>query len=255
MTGVHLMAARVEHVIVDEELVPCGHEVFRHIIRVLQITVHTEETGQTTVDRILECSAVKTLATLLAQEVLVLRLGDIGCDAKLWAFSRCTTTAASLRVNQCAYTDSGVYSLIERSKVVTTRNLTDDEEVVLPQIRRTAAGRGCPLNKAVYRHLSGLIDTNAVEIECRDSHAGELRELCHDVRIPFTQTVLYGRELRQLTLPVRVHTESFHVSILVELRRVATAVPIDVHDGPFIAPEHRHLTGLVVLVVELPAYE
>lgn len=107
MAGVHLMAAGVEHVIVDEELVPRGHEILRDIVRVLQITIHTEETGQATVDRVLERSAVETFTALLTQEVLVVCLGDAGGDTKVWAFSRRTTTAAVLRVNQCAYTHSG----------------------------------------------------------------------------------------------------------------------------------------------------
>jgi len=50
--------------------------------------------------------------------------------------------------------------------------------------------------------LSGFIDSDTVDVESLDHQAGELHEVLSDRRLPVSQTILNGRELGELTLPV-----------------------------------------------------
>lgn len=110
------------------------------------------------------------------------------------------------------------------------------------------------MSHAVDGDLGRFIDTNAIDIKGSDGHAGEDLELCHDFGFPFTETILDGSELGELTLPVGVNTKGLHVTKLIEIGGVATIYG-DGLNGAIFLPEDRWLTRGIPLIAELVGEE
>lgn len=78
MLGVNGAVIRVDEVVVQEHLVPRGDKVDVDIICDLQVTIHSKESGESTVDRVVEGNSVKTVTGGVTQEVLVLSRCQVG---------------------------------------------------------------------------------------------------------------------------------------------------------------------------------
>jgi len=62
---------------------------------------------------------------------------------------------------------------------------------------------------------------------------------------------LDGSKLGELTLPVRMNTESFHVTKLIKIRLHTAIVSSDWLDGTIFLPEDGKLTRSITLVDDL----
>jgi hypothetical protein len=101
----------------------------------------------------------------------------------------------------------------------------------------------------VNRDLHGLVDAEAIDIQHGDSHAREALEARADRGNPFTQTILHGGELGQLTLPIGENTEGFDITVLVKVAVVA-ALEVGVNAGAVLVPEVRVGARVVVRVAK-----
>ncbi len=164
----------VEEVVVDENLIPGGDKVDIDIECDLQIAIHAKETGQRAVDRIVKGDCIETDATLIAQEVLVLIGFDYsGFEEAGSALGRSSST-----------------SIVERTECITTRDFSGDEEVVLADLLGALVGSRGPFSERVDSDLGSLINSNSVDIECYDGHAGEFFDFIHHNRLPLAETIL-----------------------------------------------------------------
>jgi len=139
---------------------------------------------------------------------------------------------------------------VKRSKCVATSNLTRDEKVCLVEISCTSSGGRSPIGKRINGDLGGLIDTDCIKIESSDSQAREHFQLRHDARIPLPETILDGSKFGQLTLPIRMDTESLHVSILIKVG-FQTTIGNDINDRPVLVPELWEYAGGITFVADL----
>ena len=113
-------------------------------------------------------------------------------------------------------------SQVECTEGVSTSDFTVDEEIVLSEVGGALPNSGRPGSHTVYSDLSCLIDTDGVEIESFEGDTRELDEPLHDSWLPFPQTILHGGELAELTLPIGVDTEGFEITVLIEIRGLAS---------------------------------
>lgn len=111
-------------------------------------------------------------------------------------------------------------------------------------------GRRGPGSQSVDGDLCGLVDTDSVNVERGDSQARESRELGHDGGVPFAQTILHGGELGELTLPIRMDTESFHITVLIKVG-LETAIGLDGDDCASVEPKLWQGTRFIARVVDL----
>ena len=72
MSRIQLAGDGVQHIIVDEHLIPRRDEVGGHIESDLQVTVHSQEPRKRTIDRIMERDTIECIQRRIAQEVLIL---------------------------------------------------------------------------------------------------------------------------------------------------------------------------------------
>lgn len=246
MPGVHCAVRGVQEVVVDEHLVPGTDEIGIEIVCVLEVSVHTQESRQCTIDGVMERNTVQAIMADITKEVLV-HLGRDVCRVQETRrlLRRCTTTTAVKRNHENFARGEHICDvLIKRTKRVTSGDFSSDQEISFAETGSTLSGTCSPFRQSIQRHLCGLVDTDGIDVERGDGHASEYFQLCHDSRSPFSQTILYGGELRQLTLPVRMHTEGLHVTILIEVGFSATSGPINVTilDSAVVAPESREDT-------------
>jgi len=113
-------------------------------------------------------------------------------------------------------------SQVECTERVSTSNFTIDEEIVLPKFAGTLSDTRSPYGHTVHGDLSGLVDTDSVEIEGFDGDTRELDEPLHDSGLPFSQTILHGGELAELTHPIGVDTKRFKITVLIEIGSLAS---------------------------------
>ena len=112
-------------------------------------------------------------------------------------------------------------SQVKRTKRVSTSNFATDEKVGLSQIRSALPDSRSPGGHRVNSNLSSLIDTDGIEIESLDGKTRKLDEPIQHTLLPLSKTILHGSELGQLTHPIRMHTESFKISVLIKVRSLA----------------------------------
>ena len=108
-------------------------------------------------------------------------------------------------------------SHVKRTKGVSNRDLAADEEIVLSHLSSTLSDTGSPDSHSVDCDLSSLIDTNTIEIESLEGETRRLDESLHDMGLPFSETILHGGKLGQLTYPVGMDATGFEVSVLIEV--------------------------------------
>lgn len=70
--------------------------------------------------------------------------------------------------------------------------------------------------------MSRFVVSIAVDIQLRYQHAVEVLESLANGRVPFSETILYGSKLRDLTAPIGIDTKGLRVTILVKVGRVAS---------------------------------
>jgi len=73
VSNVERSRRRVEEVVVDDHLVVGGDEVDVDIVGNGQISVHAEESSESSVDRVVECDSVETVRSEISHEVLLIR--------------------------------------------------------------------------------------------------------------------------------------------------------------------------------------
>lgn len=190
----------------------------------------------------MEGDGVEAVVGLISKEVLALAggqvRGNVETTGKLSRSPASATIDASQEISRLRETKD---LLVQGTEGITTRNFTGDEEVFLAKVVSALPGRRSPGSQSVNGDLSGLVDTDGVDIESSDGHAGESGELSHDGRVPFAQTILHGGELGELTLPVGMDTESFHVTILVKVG-LETAIGLDGDDSASVEPKFGQST-------------
>jgi len=105
VTGIDLPGERVDEVIVHKHLVPRTDKIYRDVVGDLEVSAHSEETLECTVDRIMERDAVETAVSRVSQKVLVIGGGDVGgieeTRGQLCGSSTTTTTKISGRHTRC----------------------------------------------------------------------------------------------------------------------------------------------------------
>ena len=98
--------------------------------------------------------------------------------------------------------------------------------------------------------MGGFIDPNCIKVESFQRQTGEVNQFIHNTWLPFSKTILHGSELGQLTIPIRMNTESLHITILIEVRGL-TPIIFDGDNGAVILPEGWESTRCVVFVADL----
>ena len=111
---------------------------------------------------------------------------------------------------------------VKRAEGVSTGNLTADKEVVLSHLGGALSDACSPSSQGVDGDLSGLVNTDGIEIESLDSEARKLDEPVQNGLLPLPKTVLDGSELGQLTHPIGMNTESLEISVLIKVRGFAS---------------------------------
>jgi len=130
----------------------------------------------------------------------------------------------------------GKDSQVQGSKCVPTSNFASDKEIGFPKPGSTFSNSGGPYCNGIEGNLSGLVDSNRIKVEGFQRQTGEVNQLVHDRRLPFSETILDGSEFGQLTIPIRVNTEGLHITILIEVRSLTT-ICLDGDDGAIILPK------------------
>ena len=115
-------------------------------------------------------------------------------------------------------------SEVDGSEGVSTCDFTGNEEIFFPETPGALPNVVAPIAQGVDRNLGGLVDPEAVNIKHGDGETGEMLDPLSHGWHPFSQAILDGGEFRQLTLPVRVDTKGFCVSILVVMRSASNRV-------------------------------
>ena len=141
-------------------------------------------------------------------------------------------------------------SQVEGSKCVATSNLTSYEEIFLPEFGGAISNTRSPYCGSVEGDLSGLIDSNGIKVESLQRQTREMNQPVHDRWLPFSETILHGSELGQLTIPIRMNTKGLHITVLVEVR-TPTAICLDGDCGAIVLPECREDARSVMFVADL----
>ena len=102
MARIKVTTTRVEEIVVDHHLVPCGDEIDVDIVRDLKITVHSQETRKRAVERVVEGDSIKRIQRGVAKEELAVRAGDIDCGIKTTGQLCC---GAPTTAGKCVSTD------------------------------------------------------------------------------------------------------------------------------------------------------
>ena len=107
------------------------------------------------------------------------------------------------------------------------------------------------ISESIHSRLSRLVVTEAVNIQSLNDVTGVNLDPLSNTGMPFTETILNGRELRQLTLPIRVDTKSLPVTVLIEItvitsNELITNALIDGVTG--FVPEARVVASIVIVV-------
>ena len=224
MPRVDFSGERVDEIVLDEKGVPGVDEVDRDIIPDLKITVQSEEPLEATVHGIVECDGIKTVERSLSKEILVVvGGGEVHRRAKIWSLVWSPSASAEEGVEHTCDSKNSTLadSQVECTERVATGDFTIDEEIVLSKGGGAFPDSSSPGSHAVYGDLGRLVDTDSVEIESFDGETRELDEPFHNVGLPFSQTILYGGKLAELTLPIGMDTEGFKITELVEIRSPA----------------------------------
>ena len=115
----------------------------------------------------------------------------------------------------------GKVSQVQGSKCVPTGNFAGDKEIGFPKCGSTFSNTCGPCCSGIEGNLSGLVDSNRIKVEGFQRQTGEVNQLVHNRRLPFSETILDGSEFGQLSIPIWVNTESLHITILIEVRSLA----------------------------------
>lgn len=186
VTRVKVVGLRVKELVGNDHLVPSGNKVDVDIVSHLQVTVHTKESTEGSIDGVVECCRVKTGDTFLSQEVFPLILGKLNRLSEVGRFQGGCSSSTD----------------IKRPKSVTTGNFTRNEEIILVELSSTLSSRVGPFSHEVNSDLSSLVDTNTINIECFNGETTKTLQLGGCVRAPFSKTVLDGSEFGELSLPI-----------------------------------------------------
>jgi len=224
---------RVDHVLVDVDLPPCGSEIDRNIVGDVQVSVQLEDSSERSVERVVESSRVVSSVSFWSHEHL--RVGWSSSDGFLEGpvalEGSSTSPAVEFETERASATRAFVVfwsfdSHVETSEGISSSDLSRDVEVGLVEPLSTGSSRVGPISgegdvdcrrgKGVRSAslvdetrerskltLSSLIDSDSVDIESLDHQAGELHEVLSNRRLPISETILDGRELGELTLPIR----------------------------------------------------
>ena len=139
------------------------------------------------------------------------------------------------------------------AKSVAGRELTREEEVFLADLGCTVTHCCREVALGIYRHLSSLIESETVDVEHRDDHAGKVLEALADGRYPVPEAVLDRGEFCDLPLVVRMNTKGLRVTILVE---VGTKTTLElfafgvIDRKTSLVPETRVFAGVVVIIAK-----
>ena len=90
----------VQEVVANKHLIPRGDEVDVNIVCDLEVTVHSKETRERTVDGIVESDTIKTVERRATEEELVVGRREVGCRKETTRRELCrstTTTTISRR--------------------------------------------------------------------------------------------------------------------------------------------------------------
>lgn len=185
VTRVKVVGLRVKEFVGNDHFVPRSNKVNIDIVGYLQVTVHTKESTERSIDGVVECCRVKTGNTFISQEISLIlgklnRLGEIG-----WLQGGCSSS-----------TD------VQSTKSVTTGDFTRNEEIVLVELPSTLPGRVGPFSHEVNSDLSSFVDTDTINIERFDGETTKTFQFGSGVRTPFSETVLDGGEFGELSLPI-----------------------------------------------------
>lgn len=134
---------------------------------------------------------------------------------------------------------------------ITGRELTREEEVFLSNLGCAVTHRRGEVALSIYRHLSSLVESETIDVEHRDDHAGKSLEALADGRYPVPEAILDRCEFRELPLVVRMNTKCLRVTILVEVRLITAVelIAIGVVDRKTsLIPETRVFAGVIVLI-------
>ena len=61
VTGIDFPSKCVDEIVLHKHLVPCADEIDRNVVGDLQVTVHSEETLERTVDGVMERNRIETI--------------------------------------------------------------------------------------------------------------------------------------------------------------------------------------------------
>lgn len=139
---------------------------------------------------------------------------------------------------------------VQGSKGVPTSDLASDEEIIFSEFGSTFSDTCTPYRGSIESNLGGLVDSNGIKVQSFQRQTSEVDQSVHYGRLPFSETILDGSELGQLTIPVRVNTKGLHVTILIEVRG-STTICCDGDNGAVILPESREDTRTVTVVADL----
>lgn len=72
VTGIDLPSECIDEIVIHKHLVPCADEIYGDIIGDLEVSVHSKETLERAVDRVVERDGIKTIIWSVSQEVLII---------------------------------------------------------------------------------------------------------------------------------------------------------------------------------------
>jgi hypothetical protein len=93
----------------------------------------------------------------------------------------------------------------------------------------------------LHSDLGGFIDTDTIDVGGFNEQTTVHLDPISSRSIPFSKTILNGGEFGQLTHPIGENTESFDISILIELRGITTCLS-RIDYTSVIVPESGELT-------------
>lgn len=78
MTRIDLPGKCIDEIVVHKHFVPRADEIRRDVVSDLQVSVHSKETLERSVNRVVERDAVETVVWCVPQEVLVIIGSQVG---------------------------------------------------------------------------------------------------------------------------------------------------------------------------------
>jgi len=76
---IEFASGRIEEVILDDHLIPCGNKVDVDVVGNLEVSIHSQETSNSTVSGIMEGDGIQSINRGLAQEEFIMILGEVDC--------------------------------------------------------------------------------------------------------------------------------------------------------------------------------